>query len=229
VAKLINSRVSRCGTALAIGMVGWMLAATVQPANAGQMRTDASIIGRVTDDSGAVLPGVTVTVTSPQLQVPSVSGVTDATGEYRLTPLPIGTYAIEYTLSGFQTVRQEGIRLTVGFTARLDVSLKVGSLSESVTVTGQSPVIDTTAAGTATQVTREVMETIPTGRNGYIGLMQFTPGARPPLDVGGSSNNQNPAFRAFGQSDQAWQSIDGVFTSNPRIGDSGDSSDDDDD
>ena len=135
--------------------------------------------------------------------------------------MPIGTYTIEYTLSGFQTLRQEGIRLTVGFTARVDVGLKVGQLSESVTVTGASPVIDTTAAGTVTNVTREVMETIPTGRNGYIGLMQFTPGTRPPLDVGGSSNNQNPAFRAFGQSDQAWQSVDGVYTSNPRIGDSG--------
>src|SRR4029453_5139589 len=101
-----------------MGVVGLVLAVTVHPATAGQLRTDASIIGRVADDSGAVLPGVTVTVTSPQLQVPSVSAVTDATGEDRLTPLPIGTYAIEYALSGFQTIRQEGIRLTVGFTER---------------------------------------------------------------------------------------------------------------
>lgn len=217
-----TSGVGRSIAALAIGVAGLAILATIaEPARAAQMRTDASIIGRVSDDSGAVLPGVTVTVTSPQLQVPSVSTVTDAGGEYRLTPLPIGTYAIEYTLSGFQTLRQEGIRLTVGFTARIDAALKVGQVSESVLVTGESPVIDTTAASTSTQVTREVMETIPTSRNGYIGLMQFTPGTRPPLDVGGSSNNQNPAFRAFGQSDQAWQSIDGVFTSNPRIGDSG--------
>lgn len=221
-AKSISSRVCESLPAVTIGLVALaLLAAMATPAHARQLRTDASIIGRVTDDTGAVLPGVTVTVTSPQLQVPSVTTVTDAGGEYRLTPLPIGTYAIDYTLSGFQTLRQEGIRLTVGFTARLDVSMKVGQVSESVTVTGASPVIDTTAAGTATQVTREVMEAIPTGRNGYIGLMQFTPGTRPPLDVGGSSNNQNPAFRAFGQADQAWQSIDGVFTSNPRIGDSG--------
>ena len=142
-------------------------------------------------------------------------------GEYRLTPLPIGTYTVEYTLSGFQTLRREGIRLTVGFTARLDVGLTVGRSRSRSPSPGQSPLIDTTVGRDHDAVTREAMETIPTGRNGYIGLMQFTPGTRPPLDVGGSSNNQNPAFRAFGQSDQAWQSIDGVMTSNPRIGDSG--------
>ena len=65
----------------------------------------AGIIGQVTDESGAVLPGVTVTATSPALQVPSVVSVTDGRGDYRLTPLPIGTYTVEYTLAGFQTVR----------------------------------------------------------------------------------------------------------------------------
>jgi outer membrane receptor protein involved in Fe transport len=202
-------------TIVFLGLVGF-----ADRASAGQLRADASIIGQVVDESKGVLPGVTVTATSPALQVPSVTTVTNEAGEYRLTPLPIGVYTVEYSLQGFSTLRHEDIRLTVGFTARVDVVLKVG-LTESVTVTGGSPLIDTTVASTATQVTREVLQTIPTGRNGYIGLMQFTPGARPPLDVGGSSNNQNPSFRAFGQSDQAWQSIDGVMTSNPRIGDSG--------
>lgn len=180
-----------------------------------------SLIGQVTDESKSVLPGVTVTVRSPALPLQSMADVTDGKGEYRITPLPIGVYTVEFGLSGFRTLRHEGIRLTVGFTARLDVALKIGQMEESVTVTGESPLIDTTVAATATEVTREALETIPTGRNGYIGLMQHTPGTRPPLDVGGSSNNQNPSFRAFGQSDQAWQTIDGVMTSNPRIGDSG--------
>src|SRR5687768_3315119 len=96
----------------------------------------AGIIGTVTDESGAVLPGVNVTATSPALQVPSVTAVTDATGEYRLTPLPIGTYTVEYAISGFQAVRREGVRLTIGFTARLDIGLKVGSLEETITVSG---------------------------------------------------------------------------------------------
>ena len=171
----------------------------------GSCAPRAASSGRSRTKAAAVLPGVTVTATSPALQVASVTAVTDANGEYRLTPLPIGTYTVEYTLSGFRTLRHDEIRLTVGFTARVDVVLKVGAVEESVTVTGQSPLIDTTVAATATQVTRENLENIPTGRNGYIGLMQFTPGTRPPLDVGGSSNNQNPSFRAFGQSDQAWQ------------------------
>ena len=100
---------------------------------------DASINGRVTDESGAVLPGVTVTATSPALQVPSMVAVTDERGDYRLTPLPIGTYTVEFTLSGFQAVRREGIRLTVGFSAKIDLQLKVGSLEETITVSGATP------------------------------------------------------------------------------------------
>src|SRR5688572_3363536 len=84
---------------------------------AGQQSASASIYGLVTDASGGVLPGVTVTVTSPALQVPSMSAVTTAEGEYRVTPLPIGTYRVEYMLQGFQTVRREDIRLTAGFAA----------------------------------------------------------------------------------------------------------------
>ena len=81
---------------------------------------EAMIIGRVTDESGAVLPGVTVTATSPALQVQHVTDVTNETGEYRLTPLPLGTYTVEYSLSGFQTLRRDGVRLSAGFTARID-------------------------------------------------------------------------------------------------------------
>src|SRR5262245_8560124 len=84
----------------------------------GQAQQEAAILGQVTDDTGAVLPGVTVTATSPALQVPQVIDVTNERGEYRLSPLPIGTYVVEYSLTGFQTVRQEQIRLTIGFQAR---------------------------------------------------------------------------------------------------------------
>src|SRR5262250_858244 len=116
---------------------------------------DAGIIGVVTDESGAVLPGVTVTVTGPALQVPSMSDVTDAKGEFRITPLPIGTYTVEYMLQGFSGVKREGIRLTVGFTAKLDAQLKVGALEETITVSGQSPVVDTQSTAATTQFTRE--------------------------------------------------------------------------
>src|SRR5436190_14015508 len=100
---------------------------------------EAAIVGAVTDPSGAALPGVTVTATSPALQLPSVIAVTDARGEYRLTPLPIGTFAVEFTLSGFQSVRREGIILTASFVAKIDMQLKLGGIAETVTVSGASP------------------------------------------------------------------------------------------
>src|SRR5437667_7924978 len=123
---------------------------------------EASIIGQVTDESGAVLPGVTVTATSPALQVPQVTDVTNERGEYRLTPLPIGSFGVRYELSGFGTVRREDLRLTAGFTAKLDIVMKVGTLSESVTVTAASPVVDVTSTTSRTQLTRETLEAIPT-------------------------------------------------------------------
>ena len=92
---------------------------------------EAAIVGAVVDPSGAILPGVTVTATSPALQLPSVIAITDARGEYRLTPLPIGTFAVEFTLSGFQTVRREGIILTASFVAKIDMQMKLGAITET--------------------------------------------------------------------------------------------------
>jgi hypothetical protein len=174
---------------------------------------DAEIDGKVTDESGAVLPGVTVTATSPALQVPSMVSVTDERGDYRITPLPIGTYTVEYALSGFQTIRREGIRLTVGFDARLDVQLKVGSLQETITVTGAAPVVDTKSTAATTQFTRETIELLPTSRNGIVSLLAQAPGVRTLRDVGGSSLNQVPTYRAFGQAGEAYSTLEGVQTS----------------
>jgi hypothetical protein len=179
--------------------------------SAGQQ--DAGIIGQVTDESGAVLPGVTVTATSPALQIPSVTGVTDERGEYRLTPLPIGTYTVEYTLSGFQAVRREGVRLTVGFTARLDTGLKVGALEETITVSGAAPVVDVSSTTATTQFTRETLEALPTSRNGIVSVLAQAPGVRGLRDVGGSSLNQVPTARVFGQAAEVYYTLEGVQTS----------------
>lgn len=175
----------------------------------------AGIIGQVTDESGAVLPGVTVTATSPALQRPQVIAVTNERGEYRLSPLPIGTYAVEYVLPGFQTVHREGLRLTVGFTARVDIVLKVGELAESITVSGAAPTVDVTATSSTTQLTREALELIPTNRNGFQALMNQAPGARTQIDTGGGFNNQ-PAFSAFGQAAQPWQAVEGILALNGK-------------
>ena len=84
-------------------------------------------------------------------------------GDYRITPLPIGTYTVEYTLSGFQTVRREGIRLTVGFSARIDIAARrSGRSQETITVSGAAPVVDTKSTAATTQFTRETIELLPT-------------------------------------------------------------------
>ena len=93
-------------------------------ANSAQAQTTAAgIVGTITDATGAVLPGVTVTAKGPALQVPQVLAVTDENGQYRLSPLPVGTYTVTYELSGFQTLKREGVQLQVGFVAKLDQAL----------------------------------------------------------------------------------------------------------
>jgi hypothetical protein len=195
------------------------------PAVAGQ-DTSASIVGQVKDESGAILPGVTVTATSPALQVASVTAVTDEHGEYRLTPLPIGTYQVEYTLTGFQTVRHPNIRLTANFVAKLDVVMKVGALEETITVSGVSPVVDVTATSTATQLTRETLELTPTSNYGYVSLMTQAPGARTNvIDVGGSAIEPGGggvfSFRVFGQANESWQTIEGIVTNSSKASQGG--------
>ena len=180
-------------------------------AAAGQAQTAGSIVGRVTDESGAVLPGVTVTATSPALQLPQVADVTDAQGDYRLTPLPIGTYEVTYTLHRIsdRTPRQSA---PDGRICRaVDVALKVGAIEESVTVSA-TPTIDVQSSGPVTVLTRETLEVVPSSRAGIITLMNQSPSVRSQLDVGGSQTNQLPAMRVYGISPQAtsWLVLDGV-------------------
>src|SRR5438105_1052012 len=102
----------------------------------------ASITGIVKDTSGAVLPGVTVEASSPVLIEKVRSAVTDGSGQYRIVDLLPGTYAVVFTLTGFSTVRREGVELTGSFAASINADLKVGSLEETITVTGETPVVD---------------------------------------------------------------------------------------
>lgn len=190
----------------------WALAVLllIAPRVPAQTNAQATIEGVVTDESGAVLPGVAVTAISPSLQVGQVTAVTSASGEYRIGPLPIGTYDVTYALEGFQLVRRADVRLTAGFTARLDVGLKLGALTESITVSGASPVVDVASATPRTALTRETLELIPTSRNGVQALLAQAPGTRSNLDVGGNTAGAIPIFRAFGNSASAWPVVEGV-------------------
>ncbi|MQA28991.1 MAG: TonB-dependent receptor [Luteitalea sp.] len=199
-------------------LAGFVFLLLFRAADALAQGSTASIIGRVTDESGAVLPGVTVTASSPALQLRDVVALTDSTGEYRLTQLPIGTYRVRYELSGFQAVQLEDVRLTLGFVASISQVLKVGALEESLTVSGRSPVIDVTSATPRTQFIREVLEELPTTRNGFLSLTTQAPGIRTSatgFDVGGSHFTSTPSFNNFGRAGDNFELLEGVMTSSP--------------
>src|SRR6476660_875971 len=103
----------------------------------------ASITGVVKDASGAVLPGVTVEASSPALIEKTRTAVTDGTGTYRIVDLRAGTYSVTFSLTGFSTVRRDDIELTGSFTASINADLKVGALAETITVSGETPIVDT--------------------------------------------------------------------------------------
>ena len=181
----------------------------------------ASIAGVVRDPSGAVLPGVTVEAASPVLIEKVRTVVTDGNGQYRIVDLRPGTYAVTFTLSGFSTVRREGIELTGTFVASIDVDLKVGSLEETITVTGQSPIVDIQRTTQQRVFDAQVIEAIPAGRS-HINMVVLIPGlaASQPgrgalADVGGTNNLQNTQFSIHGgrTSDTRLQ-LDGVRLGN---------------
>src|SRR5262245_23856299 len=102
------------------------------------LHAQATITGTVKDTSGAVLPGVTVEATSPELIEKVRAAATDATGQYRIENLRPGLYTVTFTLAGFSTVRREGVEITGSTTFAINADLKVGTLEETITVTGES-------------------------------------------------------------------------------------------
>src|SRR5882672_6540051 len=127
--------------------------------------TAQQIGGTVRDTTGAVLPGVTVEAQSPSLIERVRSATTDANGRYLIVALEPGVYAVRYTVPGFRTVVREGITLSTGFTATVDIELAVGSVEETVTVTGASPIVDVQNVEKRATFDREIVETIPTGKS----------------------------------------------------------------
>jgi hypothetical protein len=180
----------------------------------------SGVAGVVKDGTGAVLPGVTVEASSPALLEKTRSAVTDASGQFKITSLRPGIYSISFTLPGFSVVKREGIELTSDFTATISVEMKVGALEETVTVSGESPIVDVQNITTRTVMTRDVLDTIPTGRNiQAVGIM--IPGTSIALggggalsrDVGGSGNLQQSPLQYRGSPDTV-QTIDGLRLNN---------------
>src|SRR5262245_5972309 len=124
-------------------------------------QVSGSIAGVVKDTTGAALPGVNVEVSSPALIERVRLVVTNGAGEYKVEDLRPGVYTVTFSLTGFSSLRREGIELTTGFTATVNAELRVGAVEESVTVTGASPVVDVRNVTARTVITRQVLEDIP--------------------------------------------------------------------
>lgn len=185
--------------------------ATSAFAQGGGASSTGTIQGRVTDAQGAVLPGVTVSATSPAA-LGAQTAVTSETGNYRFPALPPGVYTVTYELAGFNTVRREGIQLSLGFTANVNVELALATLQETVTVTGESPVIDTSATRVQQNFKVEQLMSIPNGRDMW-SLLAVTPSVQMTrIDVGGNRAGTQTGYSAYGFTGQVRVLIEGINT-----------------
>ena len=156
----------------------------------GRASAQSTIAGQVKDTSGAVMPGVTIEASSPALIEKTRDAVTDGQGQFRIIDLRPGTYVVTFTLSGFNTVKREGIVLTAGFTATIDAELRVGALEESITVSGQTPVVDVSSATQQQILTRDLLDAVPGGRNIWGTGATLTGVSLSAPDVGGTAGMQ---------------------------------------
>ncbi len=151
-----------------LGWSMWLLPMVVPALLSGVATASAqetgSITGVVADDTGAVLPGATVVVSSPALIEGSRTVFTDGVGQYRVIALRPGRYDVTVSLDGFSTVLREDIELSGTFTATVDVELSVGAREETVTVVAASPTVDVQTVQQQEVMTREVVDALPTGR-----------------------------------------------------------------
>ena len=175
----------------------------------------SGITGLVRDTSGAVLPGVTVEASSPALIEKARTVTTDTQGRYSIVDLRPGVYTVTFTLTGFSTVRREGIELTASFTAPLNADMRVGSLEETITVSGDAPIVDTTNVVRRQVVDSETIQSMPTSKNwSTIGVMTVGVFSNQ-NDVGGSSGEHQNQLKAHGGSfnDRLVQ-MDGLMIAN---------------
>ena len=135
-----------------------------------------SIFGKVTDSTGGVMPGVTVTVSGTALQQP-LSAVTGTTGTYQFPTVPIGTYSVTFELDGFKKAVRNGIIITTGFSAPVDQKMEVGNKTEEVTVSAAPPVVDTKKTNTGSTFTKDILENIPSARDPWQ-IINMTPGVQ---------------------------------------------------
>ena len=176
----------------------------------------ATIAGVVRDSSGAVLPGVTVEATSPSLTEKVRSAITDGTGQYRIVTLPPGTYSLTFALTGFTTVKRDDVVVAGSGVIPINADLRLGSLQETITVSGASPVVDTQTTRRETVVNAEQIAALPMTRN-YGGVLYATPGLT--VQPGVNNNALMPGMSLFsangGISTEGRVFVDGVSVNGP--------------
>ena len=188
-----------------------LIAAVALPAWAQEQT--GNITGRAVDASGGALPGVTVSIVSPNLIGGARTAVTDAQGVYRFTLLPGGKYVVTFNLTGFTTLNVEDVDLNAGSTATINGKLDVATLQESVTVVSQSPTIDLESSKVAVNWDQQKLDELPYSRS-LTGLVSLIPGLyATSIDVGGSSfgTGSGPAARTFGRAGGGVVSYDGMI------------------
>src|SRR5947208_1734303 len=178
-----------------------------------------SIAGVVTDASNAVLPGVTVSLSGEKLIGGTQSQVTDSSGSYRFDRLPPGSYRLKFELPGFRTVEHDDIIVNAAFIASVNGKMEVGSVSEAITVTGQSPTIDTKSNLQQTVMNQEILEGIPSGRDPW-SVAKIIPGVQvATYDVGGTQSYQQSSLSSHGSStNDVSYNIDGATVNWPGGG-----------
>jgi hypothetical protein len=180
-------------------------------AQGGGASSTGSISGQIVDESGGALPGVTVTATSPA-QIGVLTVTTNEEGMYRFPSVPPGEYKVEFTLAGFNKLVREGIRVTVGFNAAVNVKLGVAALQETVTVSGESPVVDPSATRLQTNYDAQALASLPNARDMW-SLLGSTPSiALARVDVGGSTAGTQTNYFAYGYFGQNRPLIEGINT-----------------
>jgi len=174
-----------------------------------------SIFGKVTDSSGAVMPGVTVTVTGTGLQLPRVA-VTTESGAYQFPNIPIGTYAVTFELQGFKKATRPDIVIVTGFNAPIDQSLEVGTMTEQVTVSIETPVVDTRRTTVGGTFDVQTLERIPTARDPWM-IVYMAPGVQlSGTNVGGSGSGGQPTISSRGTSANVQWNYEGGATTDLR-------------
>src|SRR5687767_2705557 len=144
-----------------------LVCALFLPAVASAQSETGNIAGVVRDASGAVLPGVTVEAASPALIEKVRTVVTDAEGVYRIVDLRPGVYSVTFTLTGFNSIRRDGIELSAGFTASVNADMRVGALEETITVSGAAPMVDTQNVIQQKVISRELLDSVPSSRTNF--------------------------------------------------------------